>query len=67
MKQLGYFYIYLLNENDLEISHWDARKIPNENNFVISLEFRLNNPENIDKIVQQFNTFMAYLDSISLN
>jgi hypothetical protein len=67
MEKLYNMHNQLLNENDLKITSSEAVKIFIGNYFEIqiSLAFELNNLEKIDEIVDQFDEFTAYLDSIS--
>ncbi len=64
MKQLQLLRINLLNEDKLKILFL---KIRCDKHLEISIlfVFELNNPEILDKIVDQFDVFTAYLDSIS--
>ncbi len=66
IKQLKLLQINLLHEDELNISILDVTQIPlaNDTEISILLVFELNNSEMLDKIVQQFKVFTAYLDSI---
>ena len=66
MKQLTLLQTNLLYKDELKILFFMAQ-IPSDDDAEISivLEFELKNPEIFDKIVEQFDVFTTYLDSIS--
>jgi hypothetical protein len=64
MKQLQFFRINLINEVKLKILFLKLR-CDNHVKMSILFVFELNNPEVLDKIVQQFDVFTAYLDTLS--
>ena len=61
--------LHNLNEDELEISLSDASKIPSnkdvDREISIALVFELNNLEKLPEIVQTFQSFAVFLDSIS--
>ncbi len=67
MNQLTLLQANLLREDELDILSLEATKIQCDNHVEISIlfVFELNNPEILDEIVEQFDMFTAYLDSIS--
>jgi hypothetical protein len=64
MNQLALLQIDLLREDGLNILSLEATQIPidDDNEISISMEFELNDPEMLEKIVQHFAVFTAYLD-----
>jgi hypothetical protein len=65
MKQLAHLQLNLLHEGELKILSLEATQLPSDDDTEISIlfVFELNNPEILDKIVEQFDVFTAYLDS----
>ncbi len=69
MIQLNHLHSSLLHEDGLDVLHLEATRVVPSNyqsEICISLVFEVNNLILVDKIVDQFNAFTAYLDSISL-
>ena len=66
MNQLTLLQTYLLHEDELDILFFEAQ-IPSDYDTEISilLVFELNNPEILDRIVEEFDVFTAYLNSLS--
>jgi hypothetical protein len=66
MNQLTLLLANLLREDGLNILSIEATQIPSDDDTEISIliVFELNDPEMLDKIVQQFDVFTAYLDSV---
>jgi hypothetical protein len=60
MKQL-YLLLHSLNEDLDELQIYQSRG----RQFSIALEFQINIPDKLDEIVEKFNSFVKYLDSIS--
>jgi hypothetical protein len=67
LKQLNILHKKLLDDDDLEISYPQFAKTPSDNvfNIMISWEFNVNNPEMLNKIVDQFDVFTAFLNTIA--
>lgn len=63
LKQLNRLHNSLLCEDDLKISKLVVSRDDLE--LSISLDFKLSNPEMLDKIVVQFDALTDYLNSIS--
>ena len=66
IKQLTLLQMNLVHENELNILTSEVKQIPLDDvtEISISMVFELIDPEKLDEIVQQFDVFTAYLDSV---
>jgi hypothetical protein len=67
MNQMALLQINLLHEDGLNILVLEAKQIPSDNHTEISISFifELNNRDILAKIVEKFDVFILYLDSLS--
>ena len=67
MKQLNRLHDKLLDEDDLDISDLHVTKDPSDNIFNISILWKLkvNRPKMLDTIVDQFEAFTDFLNTLS--